>query len=275
MTFMRVRLHPSSANCLGRNSFVILRPGAGGMIGQTFVAKASPDGYTLLLAGGSMAGARYVNANMGYDLQRDFTPISMIGIGPFALVTHPAVPARNVKEFIALARAHPGKMTFGTIGVGQIPYWSAKLFNTMARIEVVDIQYKAASEAIVDVIAGRLDYYFPAVITALSSKNRLRVLAVRMFACARRCFPTFRQWQKRRCRNTKCRDGQALWGRPECAAMLSTRSIVRSCEAWRWRIFAKRSRKSDQRLRQAVPKNSENVMSIGLPSSARSQRILG
>jgi tripartite-type tricarboxylate transporter receptor subunit TctC len=163
---------------LGQQVYVENRPGAGGMIGQTTVAKSPPDGYTLLLAGGSMAGARYVNANMGYDLQRDFTPISLVATGPFALVVNPALAARNVKEFIALARSRPGKLTYGTIGAGQIPYWSVMLFNSMAGIDAVEIQYKATPEVMVDLMAGRLDYYFPGLSTALPSKDKLRVLAV-------------------------------------------------------------------------------------------------
>src|SRR6267142_4929846 len=77
---------------LGQQFFVENRPGAGGMIGQSFVAKSPPDGYTLLLAGGSMAGARYANANVAYDLLRDFTPVSLLATSPFALVANPAVP---------------------------------------------------------------------------------------------------------------------------------------------------------------------------------------
>src|SRR5439155_11963196 len=113
---------------LGVQFIVENRPGAGGMIGQTFVARSAPDGYTLLRAGGSMAGARYVNANMGYDLARDFTPISLLETSPFALVVNAAFPARTVNEFIAHARANPGKLTFGTLGAGQIPHWSVTLF---------------------------------------------------------------------------------------------------------------------------------------------------
>jgi tripartite-type tricarboxylate transporter receptor subunit TctC len=163
---------------LGQQFIVDNRPGAGGMIGQTLVAKSSPDGYTLLLAGGSMAGARYVNANIGYDLLRDFTPVSLIETSPFALIVNPSTPARNVKEFVALARSRPGKMTFGTLGAGQIPYWSVMLFNSMAGIDAVEIQYKSAPEAIVDVIAGRIDYFFSPVVNALTNKDKLRALAV-------------------------------------------------------------------------------------------------
>ena len=163
---------------LGQQFFVENRPGAGGMIGQTFVAKSPPDGYTLLLAGGSMAGARYVNANMGYDLQRDFTPVSLIETSPFVLVVNPALPVRSVSEFIALGRSRPGKMTFGTLGAGQIPYWSVVLFNSMAGIDAVEVQYKSPPDAILDVIAGRIDYFFTPVISAVGNREKLRALAV-------------------------------------------------------------------------------------------------
>src|SRR5438046_6395609 len=101
---------------LGQQFFVENRPGAGGMIGQTFVAKSPPDGYTLLLAGGSMAGARYVNANMGYDLLRDFTPVSLIQTSRFELAANLGRPAGPVSGLIALARYRPGEMTLGTLG---------------------------------------------------------------------------------------------------------------------------------------------------------------
>ena len=163
---------------LGQQFVVDNRAGAGGMIGQTFVAKSPPDGYTLLLAGGSMAGAHYVNANMGYDLQRDFTPISLIETVPWSFVASPALSARNVQEFIALARSRPGKLSYGTIGAGQIPYWSVRMFNSMAGIEALEVPYKNGPDAITDLIAGRLDYYFPALVNAVTSKDKLRVLAV-------------------------------------------------------------------------------------------------
>ena len=163
---------------LGQQFIVENRPGAGGMIGQTLVAKAPPDGYTLLLAGGSMAGARYVNANMGYDLLRDFTPISLLETSPFALVVNPALPARTLAEFIAHARSRPGKITFATLGAGQIPYWGVILFNSMARVEALEVQYKSPAEATLDVIAGRVDYFVAPVVTALGSKDKLRALGV-------------------------------------------------------------------------------------------------
>ena len=163
---------------LGQQFVIDNRPGAGGMIGQTMAAKSPPDGYTLLLAGGSMAGSHHVNANMGYDLQRDFTPISLIETVPWSFVANPALPARTVQEFIAHARAQPGKLTYGTIGVGQIPYWSVRLFNSMAGINALEVPYKGTPEALIDVVAGRLDYYFPAVVNAVSIKDKVRIMAV-------------------------------------------------------------------------------------------------
>ena len=163
---------------LGQPFFVENRPGAGGSIGQTFVMKAPPDGYTLLLAGGSMAGARYANANVTYDLLRDFTPISQVVTSEFALVVNPALPVRDVKELIAYARANPGKVTYGTIGAGQMPYWNLMLFNSMAGVRAVEVPYKTTPEVLTDIVAGRVDYYITGLASVLPLKDKLRILAV-------------------------------------------------------------------------------------------------
>ena len=163
---------------LGQSFFVENRPGAGGSIGQTFVMKSPPDGYTLLLAGGSMAGARYANANVTYDLLRDFTPISQVVTSEFALVVNAALPVRDVKEFIAYAKANPGKVTYGTIGAGQMPYWNLMLFNSLTGVRVVEVPYKATPEVLTDIVAGRVDYYITGLASSLPLKDKLRILAV-------------------------------------------------------------------------------------------------
>lgn len=176
--FVTRLIAPKLSEQLGQQFIAENRPGAGGMIGQTAVMKSPPDGYTLLLAGGSMAGARFVNAAVTYDVLRDFTPVSHVEISPFFMLAHPSVPARNLKEYIALARSQPGKMTYATLGAGQIPYWAAIWFNSLARIQSVDIAYKSFAEATVDVISGRVDYIFAPSATYVANKARLRALAV-------------------------------------------------------------------------------------------------
>ncbi len=163
---------------LGQPFVVENRPGAGGVIGQTAVLKSAPDGYTLLLAGGSMAGARFVNAAVTYDIVKDFTPVSLIETSPFALVASASLPAKDLKEFIALARSSPGKMTYGTIGAGQVPWWAVFLFNSMAGVTAIEVTYKDTAGAMTDVMTGRLDYFVTALVSAIASKDKLRVLAV-------------------------------------------------------------------------------------------------
>ena len=175
--FVTRLISPKLSELLGQQFIAENRTGVGGMIGQTFVQKSPPDGYTWLLAGGSMAGARLVNANVTYDVLRDFTPVSLLETSQFVMIVHPSVPAKNLKEYIALARTRPGNMTFATLG-GQMPYWNALLFNSMARIQAVEIPYKSGADATIDVMAGRVDYYFAPSATAVANKTRLRALAV-------------------------------------------------------------------------------------------------
>ncbi len=176
--FVTRLIAPKLGELLGQQFIVENRPGAGGLIGQTAVLKSLPDGYTFLLAGGSMAGARFVNAQVTYDVLRDFTPVSLVETSSFVMIVHPSVPAKSLKEYIGLARSQPGKMTYGTIGAGQIPYWSALLFNSMARIQSVEVAYKGIGDAEVDVMAGRIDYFFTALVNAVGNKAKLRALGV-------------------------------------------------------------------------------------------------
>ena len=175
--FVTRLMAPKLGELLGQQFIAENRVGVGGMIGQTFVQKSPADGYTWLLAGGSMAGARLINANVTYDVLRDFSPVTLIETSPFFMVVHPTVPAKNLKEYIALARARPGNMTFATLG-GQMPFWNAMLFNSMARIKAVEVPYKSLADAGIDVIAGRIDYYFAPSAQYAASQTRLRALGV-------------------------------------------------------------------------------------------------
>lgn len=176
--FVTRLMAPKLSDLLGRQFIAENRSGAGGLIGQTVVLKAPADGYTFLLAGGSMAGARYVNAQATYDVLRDFTPVSQLETSPFVLVVYPGVPAKNLKEYIALARSQPGKMTYATLGAGQMPFWNALLFNSMAGIKAVEVQYKNFAEGVIDVISGRIDYFIVPSALAVANRDRLRALAV-------------------------------------------------------------------------------------------------
>ena len=176
--FVTRLIAPKLGDQLGQQFIVENRPGVGGMLGQMAVMKSPPDGYTWLLAGASMAGARYVNANVTYDVLRDFTPVSLLETSSFVMLVHPTVPAKGAKEYIALARAQSGKMTYATLGAGQAPYWSAILFNNMAGIKSVEVPYKDSAIALVDLAAGRVDYYFAPSAAAVANKAKLRALAV-------------------------------------------------------------------------------------------------
>ena len=175
--FVTRLMAPKLADLLGQQFIAENRVGVGGMIGQTFVQKSPPDGYTWLLAGGSMAGARLVNANVTYDVLRDFTPVTLLETSPFFMVVHPSVPAKTLKEYIALARSRPGNMTFATLG-GQMPYWNVMLFNSMAGIETMQVPYKSSPEVVTDLIAGRVDYYITSLTSFLPVKEKLKILAV-------------------------------------------------------------------------------------------------
>jgi len=176
--FIARLLAPKLGESLGQPFVVENRPGAGGVIAQNHVAKAAADGYTWLLAGASMAGARYVNTAATYDVLKDFTPVSLVETSPFVLLVHAAVPARTAKEYVALARAQSGKITFATMGPGQAPYWSAHLFNSMAGIKALEVPYKSFGDVMSDLLAGRVDYFFAPSATAMAYKEKLRPLAV-------------------------------------------------------------------------------------------------
>ena len=165
---------------LGRQFIVDNRPGAGGVIGQDAVAKATPDGYTLLVAGSSIVLKPSFYPKMPYDLTRDLTAISQIGGPRIVLVVHPSMPAKSVKDLIALAKAKPGKLNFASSGLGGMPHLSGELFEQMAHINIVHVPYKGGGPAMVDLMAGHVDMSFATMGSSIGmiSGGKLRPLAV-------------------------------------------------------------------------------------------------
>lgn len=157
------------------------RPGAGGALGSDLVAKAAPDGYTMLHTSSSHASLPVITKSLPYDPVKDFVPITLIvnSVG-FLFVTHPGVPARTVQEFIAGAKAQPGKFTYGSGGVGNVMQFAAEIFNDMAGTKISHIPYKGVGQAITDLLAGRIDTCFgpPTVLQPHVKAGKLRALGI-------------------------------------------------------------------------------------------------
>ena len=165
---------------LGQTVIVDNRSGAGGNIGADMVAKSAPDGYTLLLATTAHAINMSLFKNLGYDTRKSFAPISLLTKGPLVIVTRPDLPAQNVRELIALAKASPGKLTFASSGNGQSTHLSAELFNTMAGTRMVHVPYRGSAPAMTDVMGGQADIMFNTMLSSMPyvEDGKLRALAV-------------------------------------------------------------------------------------------------
>jgi tripartite-type tricarboxylate transporter receptor subunit TctC len=146
---------------LGQQLVVDNRGGAGGTIGTKAVAKAAPDGYTILLGyTGTLAIGPTLYKNAGYDPRKDFAPIGMIGHAPNSLVVHPKFPAKSVAELVAYAKANPGKVNYGSAGVGTVSHVSGEYFATAAGVKLVHIPYKGTGPALADLIGGHIPMAF-------------------------------------------------------------------------------------------------------------------
>ena len=157
------------------------RAGASGTLGTEMVAKAQPDGYTLLLGiNGPLAISPSVYPKLGYDTLRDFAPVAMVALVPYIIVINPSVPAANLKEFIALAKAQPGRLHFASSGSGGTPHLCGELLKTMAAIDLVHVPYKGGAPAIVDTVAGQTQMFCPGVTGALQfvKQGKLRALGL-------------------------------------------------------------------------------------------------
>jgi len=156
------------------------RAGAASIIGTDIVAKAQPDGYTLLLASGSHSINASGSRKLPFDALRDFVSVGMIALIPNMLVTHPSLPANTVSEFIAIAKAKGGQLNYGSAGNGSTQHLAMELFKSMAGIDLVHVPYKGISPALADALAGRVQVMFAVVPAALphTSAGKLRALAI-------------------------------------------------------------------------------------------------
>jgi tripartite-type tricarboxylate transporter receptor subunit TctC len=164
----------------GQSFIVDNRAGAGGNLGADIVAKAPADGYTLLVATTAHAINKSLFKNLNYDVQRDFTPVSLLTQGPLVLVVNPAFPAKNVGELIALAKARPGSVSFASSGNGQSTHLAAELFASMAGAPMMHVPYKGSAPALNDLIAGQVPLMFDTMLSAMPhvKSGRLRALAI-------------------------------------------------------------------------------------------------
>ena len=172
---------PGLMQQLGASLVADNRAGGGGVIGAEIAAKSAPDGYTLFISSpGALTILPHMRKNIPYDTIRDFAPVSLISIGPFVLMAHPSVPAKTIKELIALAKAQPGKLNYASAGNGVANHLAGELFKQMAGVDIVHVPYKGAPQAVTDVLAGHMNMMFNSVapIVGYIKTGKIRVLGI-------------------------------------------------------------------------------------------------
>ena len=166
---------------LGQTVVIENRAGASGAIGSDAVAKAAPDGYTLGMATTTTHVTNaIVNSKLVYDPVKDFTPIAMIGVVPYALSVSPKLPVKDVRELIALAKSKPGKLNYSSVGLGSVAHLATEMLSNMTGIKLNHIPYRAASQAVIDLAEGRIDITFGTLGSSLPliKDGKIKILAV-------------------------------------------------------------------------------------------------
>ncbi len=172
---------PGLTQQLGQPLVADNRAGGGGVIGAEIAAKSAPDGYTLFISSpGALTILPHLRKGLPYDTLRDLAPISLISIGPFVLMVHPAVPAKNIRELIALAKVQPGKLNYASAGNGVANHLAGELFKQMTGTDIVHVPYKGAPQAVTDVVGGHMNLMFNSIspIVGHIKAGRVRVLGI-------------------------------------------------------------------------------------------------
>ncbi len=174
-------ISPRLGEMLGQQLVIDNRAGAGGILGAELASKAPADGYTLFMAtAGILTVIPHMASKAPYAPERDFAPISLDATVPSMLVVHPSLPAKSVKELIALARAKPGAINYASTGNGTLPHLAAELFKAQARVDMVHIPYKGSAPALTDLLGGQVEVFFGNVLSVIPQvkSGKLRGLAV-------------------------------------------------------------------------------------------------
>ena len=175
---MRI-LAPQIASALGYQLVIDNRGGAGGIIGAEMAAKALPDGYTLMMSSsGPLTILPHLQKKMPYAPLTDFTPVTLISSGPFFLITQPNAPYRNIKDFIAMAKAEPGKINYASAGNGSPNHLASELFRSMAGIDLIHVPYKGAPQAVTDVLAGHVAVTYSSLLPIIQHIKSGRARAI-------------------------------------------------------------------------------------------------
>lgn len=170
---------PKMSEILGQQIIVDNRGGAGGTIGTDFASRQPHDGYTLLMVSAGHTINPAMIKKLPYDSVKDFAPVGIIADVPTAFVVHPSLPAKNLKEFIAIAKARPGEIFYSTAGRGTVGHLAAELLNSVAKIKLTAVHYKGSGPSMIDLVSGQVQMQFPSMPAAVPyvSSGRLRMIA--------------------------------------------------------------------------------------------------